>query len=457
MKKYIFIFISILFLSLFSISLYFKLTYKSFDTYNVLNNIKELSSSAYEGRLAGSEGNLKASEYIINELKNNSIDSYNANFEEVFKVKAPRAISGSPSLTLKSPDGSLYKEFKYGVDFKEDLLNFKENTFSFGEKFRDSKLYIFTQSIVVQNSQGTFMLYVGDNSSDFRSSFLYNAPYSMYISITKNVYDEILDMLGKGYTLDCFIPIKVVDTDISNIVGKIKGKDSTLPPLILSAHFDHLGIDLDGNLYSGALDNASGISFLLELSKTLASLPKPDRDIIILALNGEEFGLLGSKDFATTHLSSINESKVINFDMVASTEENSLSIISGKYVRNSELIDDLSNILEDNKIYYTKKFEDVSDHAPFNSLGIDGVTLGFEDYSNIHTPNDTYEYTSSYGINLTYNLVYNYILSNYYGNFAFFIYDSRLFYGSLGGFLIFLLFSVYFIYSRDSKTKNLNE
>ncbi|WP_326511649.1 M28 family metallopeptidase [Clostridium intestinale] len=456
MKKYILAFISLLFLTLFSISLYFKLTYKPFDTDNVLNNIKELSSSIYEGRLAGSEGNIKTSEYIINELKNNSIDSYNDAYREMFKVKAPKLINGSPSLILKSPGGNVYKEFKYGVDFKEDLLNFKENTFSFGEKFRDSKLYIFTQSIVIQNSQGSFMLYVSDNSSDFRSSFLYNSPCSMYISITKEVYDEILDKLGEDYTLDCFIPMEVVDTNIPNIVGKIKGRDSSLPPLILSAHFDHLGIDLGGNLYSGALDNASGISFLLELSKNLASLPKPDRDIIILALNGEEFGLLGSQDFATNNLDSIKDSKLINFDMVASTKDTSLSIFSGKYVRNSKLIEDLSNILENDKIYYVKKFEDVSDHAPFNSLGIDGVTLGFEDYSNIHTPNDTYEYTSSHGINLTYDLVYKYILSNYYGGFTFTIYDSRLFYGSLGLFLIFSCLSLYLIY-KDLKTKKLNK
>ncbi len=142
--------------------------------------------------------------------------------------------------------------------------------------------------------------------------------------------------------------------------------------------------------------------------------------------------------------------------MVASTKDTSLSIFSGKYVRNSELIEDLSNILENDKIYYVKKFEDVSDHAPFNSLGIDGVTLGFEDYSNIHTPNDTYEYTSSHGINLTYDLVYKYILSTYYGGFTLTIYDSRLFYGSLGGFLIFSCLSLYLIY-KDLKTKKLNK
>ena len=89
MKKYILAFISLLFLTLFSISLYFKLTYKPFDTDNVLNNIKELSSSTYEGRLAGSEGNIKTSEYIINELRNSSINSYNDDYREMFKVKAP--------------------------------------------------------------------------------------------------------------------------------------------------------------------------------------------------------------------------------------------------------------------------------------------------------------------------------------------------------------------------------
>ena len=453
MKKYIFTFISLVFLVMFSFSLYYKLSYKSFNTQEVLNNIKELSSSKYAGRLAGSDGNFKASDYIVNEFKKNSLKSYGDDFKENFSVKAPKTINGTPSLVLKSPNGDVYKDFKYGVDFKEDLVNFKTNSFTFGESFRGSKLYIFSQSIVFQNSKGSFMLYVNNNSDNFRSSFLYNSPCNMYISITQSVYDEIIDMLSKSYVLDCFIPIEVVDTDIPNVAGKIEGKDSSLPPLILSAHFDHLGTDLGGNLYGGALDNASGVSFLLELSRNLSSLPKPDRDIIILALNGEEFGLLGSKDFSLKHLDEIKDSKVINFDMAASTENNSLSIISGKYVKSSKLIEDLSSILENKKIYYLKKFEDVSDHAPFNSLGIDSVTLGFEDYSKIHTPNDTYEYVSSYGINLNYDLIHQYILNNYYSDSSFIVYDSRFFYGSFGGLLLFSLLSVYFIY-KDLKKLN---
>lgn len=450
MKKYILPIISMISLSFFSFSLYYRITYREFNTNDVLNTITELSSAKYEGRLAGSNGNQKASSYIIDELKNNSIKSYGTHFNENFSVKAPKTIEGSPYLALKDSNGNIYKKFNYGIDFKEDLVNFKSNSFSFGEAFRDSKLYIFPQSIVFQNNQGSFMLYVSNNSSDFRSSFLYNSPCNMYISITKSVYDEIIDMLNKSYVLDCFIPIEVVDTEIPNIIGKIKGKDSTLPPLILSAHFDHLGVDLGGNLYGGALDNSSGISFLLELSKKLSSLPAPDRDIIILALNGEEFGLLGSKDFATRHLNAIKDSKVINFDMVASKEDTSLAIISGKYVRGSELIDDLGEILESKKIYYTKKFADVSDHAPFNSLGIDSVTLGFEDYSRIHTPNDTDEYISNYGINLTYDLVYEYIKDNYYSSNSFIVYDNRFFYGSLGLSIFFGVLSLFCVYKKST-------
>lgn len=86
----------------------------------------------------------------------------------------------------------------------------------------------------------------------------------------------------------------------SNVIGMIEGSDKELKDsyLILSAHYDHLGIGpvINGDsIYNGALDNAIGVSVLLELTKAFSSLKvKPKRSIIFIATTGEEKGLLGS-------------------------------------------------------------------------------------------------------------------------------------------------------------------
>lgn len=86
----------------------------------------------------------------------------------------------------------------------------------------------------------------------------------------------------------------------NNVVGKLKGSDSNLRDtyVILSAHYDHLGIGppVQGDsIYNGVMDNAAGVSAVLEIARAFSRSPeKPRRSIIFLFLTGEEKGLLGS-------------------------------------------------------------------------------------------------------------------------------------------------------------------
>lgn len=84
----------------------------------------------------------------------------------------------------------------------------------------------------------------------------------------------------------------------SNVMGMIEGNDDELKDtyLLITAHYDHLGIGtpVDGDsIYNGALDNATGVSVLMELADRFLS-NQSRRSIIFLALTGEEKGLLGS-------------------------------------------------------------------------------------------------------------------------------------------------------------------
>ncbi|MGB7124064.1 MAG: M28 family metallopeptidase [Thermoplasmata archaeon] len=89
-----------------------------------------------------------------------------------------------------------------------------------------------------------------------------------------------------------------------NVVGVYPGTDPKLRNeyVAVSAHLDHIGVGepIRGDtIYSGAMDNASGVASLIEIARSMQACgARPRRSVLFLAVAGEEKGLLGSKYFA---------------------------------------------------------------------------------------------------------------------------------------------------------------
>jgi hypothetical protein len=86
-----------------------------------------------------------------------------------------------------------------------------------------------------------------------------------------------------------------------NVVAVLRGSDPQLASeaVVYSAHMDHVGVRIDGDVYNGADDNASGTAGLLGIATAYAkSKQKPRRSVIFLSVSGEELGLWGSAWFA---------------------------------------------------------------------------------------------------------------------------------------------------------------
>ena len=87
----------------------------------------------------------------------------------------------------------------------------------------------------------------------------------------------------------------------SNIIGVLDGKSKKNEFVIISAHYDHLGIikkegQLD-SIYNGANDDASGVTGVLALAEYFKNKEFNERTIIFIAFTGEEMGLIGSTHF----------------------------------------------------------------------------------------------------------------------------------------------------------------
>lgn len=430
------------------LSIFLNSSYDSFSSKNVKNNISVLASDTYEGRLPGSDGNKLVSESIRIEFQNNGLVPLNESFKETFKAIAPVKTDTEAYLNIYS-ENNLIEKLEYGVDFKEDLLNFKINNLTFTN---EDSISIYTNSIEVSTDEGNCLFYINPkNDFSFRSSFISDHPYNMLIQITKDTYNKILNSLKENLTVSINVPFSTEEKELSNVVGVIKGKDNTLPPLVLTAHFDHLGKDGLNNTYYGALDNASGTAFLMELQRYLSSFKTPKRDIIFVALNAEEFGLLGSKFFAEQNLDTIKNSEVINFDMIGS-EGYPLTLMLGASSKdkNSKLLDSIQDYAKKNDVKTLIEYADSSDHASFNNLGIDSLSFCHSDLTRIHTPVDTIEFISLDAIDSAYSVINEKINDSCYSNFSLFFYNKSSIIIFSTTLLILLLGGFYYKYKKKT-------
>jgi len=120
---------------------------------------------------------------------------------------------------------------------------------------------------------------------------------------------------------------KVVRDDIpaENVVGLLEGTDKSNEILVLTAHFDHIGV-IRGNINNGADDDGSGTSAILELAEAFAMAAKdgarPRRSILFMTVSGEEKGLLGSNFYTQNPLYPLDQTIVnLNIDMIGRIDE----------------------------------------------------------------------------------------------------------------------------------------
>ena len=84
-----------------------------------------------------------------------------------------------------------------------------------------------------------------------------------------------------------------------NVGGILRGSEADGEVVVMSAHWDHLGVgkpdERGDTIYNGAADNASGMAGALLTAKKMKALPQPRRSVLFLFPSSEESGLFGSE------------------------------------------------------------------------------------------------------------------------------------------------------------------
>jgi len=165
---------------------------------------------------------------------------------------------------------------------------------------------------VVRNSQAIEKSYLeGDATNTLRAAawIQHDVAQSIFTQAGLGNLDEAIATAGKrgfrakelNVRLKGHIESRVRHYVSANVIGRVPGSDpaSLHGAVLYTAHYDHLGIDPNGNgdrIYNGAADNGTGCGILLELARAFAqSSVRPPQNIYFASVTGEEQGLLGSQ------------------------------------------------------------------------------------------------------------------------------------------------------------------
>jgi Zn-dependent M28 family amino/carboxypeptidase len=185
-----------------------------------------------------------------------------------------------------------------------------------------------------------------------------------------------------------------------NVLAVIPGTRVTDRYIVITAHYDHVGI-ADGQIHNGADDNASGVATALEIATRLKAAP-PEHSVIFAFLDGEERGLLGARHFVEAPpvpLSSIALN--LNFDMTARAETDMKLWVTGTY-QNPTLRPILEPVAAESGVALAfgkdtpqdtgaNNWVEASDHAAFYRAGLPFLYLGVDYHPDYHRPTDDFD------------------------------------------------------------------
>ena len=319
-------------------------------------HVQALCSAAMGGRLCGTDGEARAAKYLKAVLASQELGPLDeaAGGTESFEVTVPM-LTGEPQLHIQTRDGR--REMRHLVDFAVNVQGAAGGGSAEGEtvwagELTGSSLADSTMEnriVVCSTSQrgrpldpevglraylerlsrarqaGAVGVLQAGGRPDRRKvmNHLRERPSLVSLDVSGRVVEALFDSrrptsIGQvGARATVRVPLR--DTPMLS-VGNVAARIGTGPlRLLLCAHYDHVGSLTDGRWFPGAADNASGVSVLLEVARSLSEVGGSDvSGVGFLFTTGEEVGLCGARHFVQTHADCLRHGvTVVNVDEVA--------------------------------------------------------------------------------------------------------------------------------------------
>ena len=409
-----------------------------------------LASDDFQGRETGTEGQKKASKFLedfyqkiglqgpVDGTYRQKFDMYQNDWSGVYiKGKGGKKMNGTDFIFMGN--ASMDKEMKLSTVFIGDASNIDGmdlkdkgvmTTASSRETFAKLAETGAKAIFVVAENDEQFMQAL-PRQARFRmlsrlsyekgvqgdESIIFNIPQSLAADLMNTSTDKLMaavstpsNIKARSISFKVEPTVKTISTE--NMVAFLEGTDLKDEILVISSHYDHIGMNEDGTVINnGADDDGSGTTGVMEIAEAFAQAAKegnkPRRSILFINVTGEEKGLLGSQYYSEHPLFPLDKTvNDLNIDMIGRVDPEHEESGNRDYVYvigSEKLSSHLKVISEYANITYTGldldyRFDDPndrnrfyyrSDHYNFAKKGIPIIFYFNGVHADYHRPTDT--------------------------------------------------------------------
>jgi hypothetical protein len=366
---------------------------------DVARLIKTLSSDEMEGRASFTPGIDKAAKFIENEFNEIGLQPLDVHmgYRQDFSVKRIKVgqinalINGNSINQENIVTVSDLASIEFNSDSGITVLRISSEE-QFIPRYREIIAMKTNALVLVDEQHAAVFKRIKDGSTRGR--------------VVENVNETASLVFVLGETDATSFTIKSSNTieelPLFNVAGMILGKSRPKELVLVSAHYDHLGIvkAVDGDVIAnGADDNASGTTAVISLAKYYKKLNNNERTLVFVAFTAEEIGGFGARYFS----SQLNPDDVVamfNIEMIGK---------ESKFGKNAAFItgyekSDFGEILQKNLVgtdftfhpdpYPSQNLFYRSDNATLAALGVPAHTISTDQIDTdpyYHTVNDEFE------------------------------------------------------------------
>ena len=385
---------------------------------NLKGHIQFLASDELEGRRAGTPGEQKAINYIVEQYQGLAIQPMGTNgFIQDFKIDEGKRFANDAFVKINNQQAILDTDFfalsnsgsqhftsRASVPlnemnqawFKDVHEVLEENTsnphFDINEWLTTTttELKIKGAIALILHNSGSLVDNIQFNKNDTSKALSLPVLY-----FTKQGFEKYFSDESGTYSIEAKVQFEHPARTAHNVVGFIDNKAANT--IILGAHLDHLGynedkngLDLNNFIHNGADDNASGTAALIELAKSLVKKAPKNNNYLIIHFSGEELGLLGSKYWLDHPTYSGNFNYMINMDMVG-RYDTARKLTIGGYGTSSKWSEILSKTPTTLLTHYDSAGTGPSDHSSFYRKDMPVLFMFTGSHSDYHKATDDWD------------------------------------------------------------------
>lgn len=388
--------------------------------------IKDLCSEDMAGRGYVKKGADKAADYITDEFTKSELEHFGAGYKQTFGYQAvsyPHRVELSiedkdlipgedfilsPGCPITKGIFTIFFVDSSTIDNPTELKAFEKLPFykTFlvvdGVKGKTFQNQAIAEKILKNGYKAKGLIYANQEKLTWSVSMDWEAFPTIYIK--KDVLKRF------QFKMNITVDSELNDYNMSNIIGYVKGTKYPDSFIVITAHYDHLGMMGAYAMFPGANDNASGVAMMLDLMHKIKNKPL-EYSVAFMAFAGEEIGLLGSLFYTEKPLFPLSDiSLLVNLDLMG-TGDKGMTVVNAtlfpKEFQELQLINMTNDYLP---IVASRGKAANSDHYYFTEKGVKAFFFYLMgDYKYYHDINDNAEAITLSRYNQAYSLIYDFV------------------------------------------------